>query len=206
MPIVKTDGSVLTYQDTVAVIYYKNYTLYEFEEVKNFFTDTILEKKTIENRYLLQYKKEIYGYYYDSIDAQEGKRIRVDSLLRKRAGYGQSLYLPAKMVLINSQKNKGEYELIEKYKCKVKKDFTYPDTLIVYYTNKLKHVDFTLSNILDSVKKIKVQKTRVLFNPQFIGDYPKKYPAYEFNRELKEDTIANLEKYKRFIDEKRKNR
>jgi len=204
MPIVKTDGNVIPIQDSVAVIYYKNYALYEFEEACMVYDDTILVKRTIENRYLLHNKKELYGYYYDAIDAKIGKRVRVDSILKKRAGYGQSFYFPTKMVLIDSQKNKGGYELIEKYKCKAKIDFTYPDTLIVYYTNKLKHVDFTLSKILDSVKKIKVQKTRVLFNPQFIGDYPNKYPAYEFKRELKEDTVSNLEKYKHFINEKTK--
>ena len=34
MPIVKTDGNVIPIQDSVAVIYYKNYALYEFEEAK----------------------------------------------------------------------------------------------------------------------------------------------------------------------------
>lgn len=202
IPIVKTDGSVIFFHDSVSVIYYNNYTLYEFAEIKNFFMDTVLVKKTIENRYLLHNKKEQYGFYYDSIDAKVGRSVRVDSILRKRTGYEQSLYFPTKVELINSQKNKSGYELIEKYKSKTRIDYTYPDTLIVYYTNKLKHVDFTLSKILDSVKKIKVQKIRAVFNPQFVGDFPKKYPTYEFKRELKQDTISNLEKYKRFINEK----
>ena len=204
-PFFNSDARLFLYEDTIAVIDYKNYSLYEFADTYTVQNDTTLIEKKILNRYFLHRKKELYGYYYDSLDDKTGKRMKMDSLLTKRAYYNQSLFDSTEgMELITSQKNIEGYELIEKYKCETKIDITYPDTVIVYYSNKLKNVSFTLSKIMDSVKKMKVQKTRAIYNSQFIQGYPNKFPTYEYRFELKEDNVSNLEKYKRFIDEKRK--
>ena len=121
--------------------------------------------------------------------------MNTDSLLSKKNYYKHSLFDSTDgMKLIGSQKNTQGYELIEKYKCETKIDISYPDTVIVYYSNKLKNVSFTLSKIMDSVKKMKVQKTRAIYNTQFIPGYPNKFPTYEYRFELKEDKLSNLEK------------
>ena len=204
-PVFKSDASYFMIYDSVAVIDYKNYSLYEFADIYTVHKDTTILEKKIVNRYFLHRKKELYGYYYNSLEDKNGKRMKMDSLLTKRAYYNQSLFDSTEgMELITSQKNIEGYELIEKYKCETKIDITYPDTVIVYYSNKLKNVSFTLSKIMDSVKKMKVQKTRAIYNSQFIQGYPNKFPTYEYRFELKEDNVSNLEKYKRFIDEKRK--
>ena len=105
--------------------------------------------------------------------------MNTDSLLSKKNYYKHSLFDSTDgMKLIGSQKNTQGYELIEKYKCETKIDISYPDTVIVYYSNKLKNVSFTLSKIMDSVKKMKVQKTRAIYNNQLIPGYTNKLQTY----------------------------
>ena len=120
----------------------------------------------------------------------------------KSAFRGQSIFNKSEAFLINSIKTRGNYNLIEKYKYRVKKDETYPDTTIVYYTNKMKEVEHTLSKELEENKKMKVKKIRAIYNPQVIKGIS--VPRYEIMFELKEDTVTNLEKYKLFIEKQKK--
>lgn len=199
-PVFKSDAGFFIVDDSVAVINYKNYALYEFEHVFYIQNDTAIIDKKVINRYFLRKEKEQYGYYYDSLNAKTGKRVKTDSILNKKAYYNQTFYFPSIMQLISSKKNHNGYELIEKYKCKTKIDLTYPDTVIVYYSNKMKSTSFTLSKDLDSIKKLKVLKMRAIFNSQFIKGQPNKFPQYEYKFELKEDSISNLKKYQDFIE------
>ncbi len=128
--------------------------------------------------------------------------MAVDSFLSHRAYGGQSIFKKSEDILMSSHKSKGNYNLIEKYRCRVKRDETYPDTIIVYYTNKMKEVEHTLSKELDADKKGKVKKIRAIYNPQVVKGF--NVPSYEIMFELKEDTITNLEKYKLFIENHKK--
>lgn len=194
-PVFKSDASYFLIYDSIALIQYKNYMLFEFKDIYTLQNDTAIVKKTINYKYFLLKKNELYGFYYDSLNTDICKKFKKDSILSKKAFYGQSLFNSSKMLLLNFKKNENSYNLIEKYKCKSKIDLTYPDTMIVYYTNQMKNVDFTLSKELDSIKKLKVQKIRAIYNSQFIKGTPNKFPAYEYKFELKKDTITNLEKY-----------
>ena len=198
-PLFKSD-TIYPILDSVAVIHYKNYALYEFEDIHTIQNDSSIIDKKVINRYFLLKGKEKHGYYYDSLNAKNGKRVSTDSILSKKAYYNQTFFIPSIMQLISSKKNQNGYKLIEKYKCKSKVDHTYPDTMIVYYSNKMKGINFTLSKDLDSIKKMKAVKLRALFNSQFIKGYPKKIPQYEYKFELKEDSISNLKKYQDFIE------
>ncbi|URM38890.1 hypothetical protein [Flavobacterium anhuiense] len=198
-PLFKSD-TIYTILDSVAVIHYKNYALYEFEDIHTVQNDTAIIERKVINRYFLLKEKEKYGYYYDSLNAKNSKKARTDSILGEKAYYNQTFFVPSIMQLISSKKDQDGYILIEKYKCKSKIDHTYPDTTIVFYANKMKGINFTLSKDLDSIKKMKVIKLRAIFNSQFIKGYPKKIPQYEYKFELKQDSISNLKKYKDFIE------
>lgn len=200
LPVFRSDTNYVTILDSVAVINYKNYALYEFEDIHTVQNDTAIIERKVINRYFLLKEKEKYGYYYDSLNAKSGKKARTDSILSKKAYYNQTFYFPSIMQLISSKKDQNGYKLIEKYKCKTKVDLSYPDTVIVYYSNKMKNTSFTLSKDLDSIKKLKVLKTRAIFNSQFIKGHPNKFPQFEYKRELKNDSISNLKKYKDFIE------
>ncbi|KAF2081964.1 hypothetical protein [Flavobacterium sharifuzzamanii] len=201
-PVFKSDASFFIVNDSVAVINYKNYALYEFEDIFNIQNDSAIINEKVINKYFLLKEKESYGYYYDSLNAKTGKRIRMDSILSKKAYYKQTFYFPSLMQFISSKKDQNGYKLIEKYKCKTKVDLTYPDTIIVYFSNKMKNTSFTLSKDLDSIKKMKVVKMRAIFNSQFIKGNPNKFPQYEYKFELKQDSISNLKKYQDFIEKK----
>lgn len=198
-PLFKSD-TIYTILDSVAVIHYKNYTLYEFEDIHTVQNDTAIIERKVINRYFLLKEKEKYGYYYESLNAKNGKKAKTDSILGEKAYYNQTFFVPSLMQLVSSKKDQDGYKLIEKYKCKSKVDHTYPDTMIVYYSNKMKSTNFTLSRYLDSIKKMKAVKLRAIFNSQFVKGYPKKIPQYEYKFELKEDSISNLKKYKDFIE------
>ncbi|WP_281631739.1 hypothetical protein [Flavobacterium luteolum] len=199
-PVFKSDASFFILNDSAAVINYKNYALYEFGDIFSIQNDSATIDEKVINRYFLLKEKEQYGYYYDSLNAKTGKRVRMDSILSKRAYYNQTFFIPSIMQLISSKKDQNGYKLIEKYKCKTKIDVSYPDTIIVYFSNKMKSTSFTLSKHLDSIKKLKALKIRAIFNSQFIKGYPSKFPQYEYKFELTEDSISNLNKYKEFIE------
>lgn len=200
-PVFKSNATYFLISDCIALIRYKNYLLYEFKDFQNFENDTTIVKEEMKHRYFLLKKNETRGFYYDSLNAKTRKELRTDSILRNRAFYGQSLFNSSKMKLLSSEKSKYSFSLIEKYKCKTKIDVTYPDTMIVYYTNKMKGLELTLSKELDLIKKMKVIKIRAIYNSQFINGNPNKFPNYEYKFELKEDKVSNLEKYRLFIEE-----
>jgi hypothetical protein len=202
-PVFQTDSTYFTAGDTIAIIDYKDYSLYELRDFANFQNANGHSHTQILYRYFLLKKKEKYGYYYkDSLMEKVGRKTKIDTFLTKRAFYGQTLYNTSGTELIDFQKNKRGFDLIEKYKCPTKINLSYPDTIMIYYSNKLKNTSFSLCGELDSLKKIKVQKIRGIYNSQFIKGYPNKLPRYEIVYELKKDSVTDLEKYKRFIDEK----
>ena len=202
LPYFKDNKEFIYFRDSIGIVYYKNHILYEFPEVFSVQNGNGIINKELQHRYLLYNKNSFYGYYYDSLNVEVGKRIAVDSLLNKRAFLNQSLFNKSEDVLINSTKTDGNYNLIEKYQCKVKKDETYPDTTVVYYTTKMKEVEHSLSKTLDESEKMKVKKIRAIYNPQIIKGIS--IPSYEIMFELKEDNVTNLENYKRFIEKHQK--
>lgn len=202
LPYFKDNKEFIYFRDSIGIVYYKNHILYEFPEVFTIQNDTGIVKKEVRHSYLLFNKKDFYGCFYDSINAANCRKVSVDSLLNKRAFGGQSIFNKLNDVLIRSNKNQGGDDFIEKYKPRVKEDTSYPDTIIVYYTNKMKMVEHTLSKELDEDKKVKVKKIRALYNPQIIKGIL--VPSYEIMFELKEDTATNPEKYKLFIEKHKK--
>nr|WP_315163055.1 hypothetical protein [uncultured Flavobacterium sp.] len=199
-PVFKSNATYFLISDSIALIRYKNYLLYEFKDLQNFENDTATVKEEVRYRYFLFKKNEKHGFYYDSLNAKISKEVSTDSILSNRAFYGQSLFTSSKMKLLSYEKSKYSFSLIEKYKCKTKIDVTYPDTMIVYYTNKMKGLELTLSKELDFIKKMKVVKIRAIYNSQFINGNPNKFPNYEYKFELKEDKVSNLEKYRLFVE------
>lgn len=209
LPLFTNNNEFVNYKDSIGIVYFKNQILYEFSDiytshnVDTLHNSSVIVKREIRHRYLLFAKKEFYGYYYDSLNVVNGRKVAVDSFLNKRAFGGYSIFNKLENhILLSSITTQGNYTLIEKYKCKEKKDYTYPDTTIVYYTNQMKEVEHTLSKELDSNKKMKVKKIRALYNPQIVEG--NSVPSHEIIFELKEDTITNLDKYKLFIEKHKK--
>jgi hypothetical protein len=209
LPFFKDNKEFIYFRDSIGILYFKNQVLYEFSDIytsRNVDTvhnSSVIVKREIRHRYLLYAKKEFYGYYYDSLNVSIGKKVAVDSFLNKRAFGGYSIFNKLENhILLSSIINQDNCTLIEKYKCKEKKDYTYPDTTIIYYTNRMKEVEHTLSKELDENKKMKVKKIRALYNPQVVTGI--KVPSCEIMFELKEDTITNLDKYKLFIEKHKK--
>lgn len=198
LPYFKDNKEFIYFRDSIGIVYYKNHILYEFPEVYTVQNENGINKKELQHRYLLYNKNNSHGYYYDSLNVVIGKKIAVDSLLNKRAFGNQSIFNKSEDILVNSMKTSGNYNLIEKYQCRVKKDETYPDTTIVYYTTRMKEVEHSLSKALDESRKMKVKKIRALYNPQIIKGIS--IPSYEIMFELKEDNVTNLENYKHFIE------
>jgi hypothetical protein len=204
LPYFKGNKKFIYFRDSIGIIYYKNYILYEFPHYLSSQNagDTTSFRQWIKYGYFIYDKNDFYGRYYDSINSKIYKKMEVDSFLSHRAWRGQSIFKKSEDILISSNKSKGNHDLIEKYKCREKKDETYPDTIIVYYTNRMKEVEHTLSKELDADKKGKVKKIRAIYNPQVVKGF--NVPRYEIMFELKEDTVTNLDKYKLFIEKHKK--
>lgn len=200
LPFFKDNKEFIYFKDSIGIIYHKNHILYEFpiHWSSQSAGDTTSYRQWLKYGYFLYDRNDYYGRYYDSLNSNIYKKMEVDSFLNNRAFRGQSIIKKSANIMISSHKLKGNYDLIEKYKCREKKDETYADTIIVYYTKKMREVEHTLSKELDAGKKIKVKKIIDIYNPQVVKDF--NVPKYEILFEFKEDTITNLEKYKTFIE------
>jgi hypothetical protein len=192
-------GSEYIMTDSSSIIYKNDIVLYELlgqhyiEETK----DTIIYKPTIYS-YLIIKKGDLKGRLYKSLNDTKYRIVQTDSLLQKTGfldNFSKSIKNPNTTLyktLVNGD------EKIEIYN-PIKKKYGYSDTLKVYYTKKMKNIDFSLAPEIDNniYKVCKIEDTYLTA----IDSISKKIiPSSKNWFSIKEDTTSNLSKYEEFID------
>jgi hypothetical protein len=176
-PIIGDKGKVVEYQpfDT-KIYYYQDQIMYQ---VYRPYTITNGKDGTSE-RYYPYYsfvfsKGKKQGIFYDSIRLISNKIVSVDSMLAKEWAYDikyEEMFNDNTTGLISSRQSIDENELQELYWFKNKKDTTSTGTLqLTFSKTKLKGIDFSISKILDSLKKMKVIKAITTYNARFVKEY-----------------------------------
>lgn len=187
--------------DSTSIIYKENTVIYEMmpnhkEEINK---DT-LTVHTVEYKYFIMKKGEKYGFFYNSLNTSNNRKLLADSLLKKTGFLDGDLFKNKnEYSLCKTIKNKGKYAKIEVYLPKLKKEGR-PDTTLIYYSKELKNIPYSLSESLDSSTKMKVCKFRFAFNAHFDKVRNVMFPISSHWFSIKEDTVPDLTKYDVFID------
>lgn len=202
--VIQREGQEEIYylQDSIIISFYEDIILYKLEETRDFETD----KKVLGTAKYFIYKKDqkngfLFNYSRDSLIGM----YSVDSLLKKEAMGGEKLELLSSNFwkpteIIQDVKNNST---IEKYIPIKKPDETCFDSIYLYLTPDYNDIDYTLSSQIDSARKQKLYKTRLLYN-QFYSEVQKRIiPKREFKFEIRRltpnsptATIAFFEKFK----------
>ena len=128
--------------------------------------------------YFTYLKDETYGLFFDSLQASTSKRLNVDSLLKLKGLNISSIGLK-KYRLVETERLPDENLTIDKYCSLITNEINYADSALLYYTNALKNIDFSISDSLDRVKEQKLSKIRLVFNSQVYKGSPHKLPRRE---------------------------
>ena len=198
LPIIDNNGNLFNMPDSLCIFHENDLILYRFPLIKRYEVNNVLIREVVKYQYFGFGKNDVNGMFYDSLDVKQFHRFSVDSILTKRAFKKMNLYDNSKVLVKKQQQSANQ--IVEKYICTVKKDFTYSDTTFVYYTDKLKEVPYSLSRELDSLSGMKVQKIILLYNAQQYAGKPVKFPERRLSFEMKEVPITNLEEIKSLFE------
>ena len=188
LQMVTPDGQLRNVNDSFFIFYLDDDILYQFPHIFTEENDDSITSKIIKANYFIHRKGGQYGYFYDSANAAGFKVMFVDSLLKKKAFFGNDYYDKKTDSLVETVEDK-HYPLVEKYIPTTKPDLSYTDTTIFYYTNGLKNIDYSLSRQLDSIKKFKLKMVKLIYNTQYYEGYSFKVPRRVLHFELREDSI-----------------
>lgn len=190
-PVVQFPGPELkVLRDTLPVYYYNDYVVYGVPYRSTLQKDTILIREEKKYAYFFFRKNRSYGFYFNSLhDTCKGQRLPVDSFLFKRA-FATKFEFPVDSLLSTSTDTKNNF-VLEKYVPKKYYGEHYFDSMYCYYTNSLDHVEFSLSKKIDSAKRIKLFRVRLLYNEKLSPTVNAVIPKREFLFEFRENRIVN---------------
>jgi hypothetical protein len=128
---------------------------YQFDSLVN----NQLVKSEIRHRYLVYKKGNSAGTLYDEGTGEELKSVSVDSVLRLQWFNNLNIYdmfIQNDVTLISAVRNSSTGTLKEQYAVVSKKDTAQKGRFDLYYSNRLKDIDYSLSRELDSIKGMKL--------------------------------------------------
>ncbi len=172
LPLINKQGTVQEKRDTFILFTYGKLQLFKVPSQHIYSETTVTQngnllkekiaKVTTTYFYFIYESRINYGYQFDSITQAVGRRSPVDSFLNLHwITQPHHLYDPRVDSLIETQSN-GD-NVIETYIARTKPDATYNDTTLLVFSKSQTGLDFTFSKELDSLKKMKLMKVRLIY-------------------------------------------
>ena len=209
-PMLFDSGQIIKEEDSIDICYYKNYTLYKIPFIKDSFRLVLskdnemeqeLVKREVKFKYFIYDTTGKYGYRYESLNTIKNKRVSVDSFLNEHMiGQMQPIYLNivqnGKLVQSN---HLSKDNLLDIYIPRNKVSASSPDTNYLYFTNdsRIREISFSLAPKVDSIKQMKLYKTRLIYNVNLDSKDVYGKAAKELSFDLK---VVNIENEKALID------
>jgi hypothetical protein len=201
MPVLSPAGNeFVTFSDSLNIYYYEDLVLFEhpyINEFLNFVTnpdgDVVrqdLIKTEMKYSYFIYQSNSVKGYRYDSLTAQQGHRLLVDSFFKTKGLYTTSVYDKKNDSLVETVRLK-DGNILEKYVSKIKYDEGYPDSTFFYFTGFYQNIPYSFSKALDSVKHKKIYNVKLIHNPLPKNVFGFEAPRREFIWHLNEMSISN---------------
>ncbi|QXU40002.1 hypothetical protein [Pedobacter sp. D749] len=159
-------GNIILYRKTIRG------TVYNEKAIKNGVMEAgddpaTISSRSFEHRFFIHYMDQKTGMRYDSIAANGNrKRFNVDSLLMEDPILkGGTADFDDKSILLSKTNTKEGY-VKETYKYTANLGDNYPDSAYLIFDKSWKNkINYTLSKNIDSVRKMKLVRINLIFNP-----------------------------------------
>jgi hypothetical protein len=212
-PVVISDsptlvGPVRLYNmhDTLTVYSYNGYKIYKL--APTVMHETGLPIPNTEPFFVFK-RGDKYGMYFPSpTEAGGPEKVLADSLLKKRAFTGVVVTLNSNARLIDSIIDERGY-LVERYALPQTPDPLAIDSAYLYFSKSYNNIEHSWSKTLDSLRKMKLYKVRLLFNEKKHDTADVMMPKREYLFELQHTDIINtnelntvIEKYEKLFNQK----
>ena len=208
-PTPKDNGEIFELNDTTMILYYDDYTLNK-KSITNYIEteDSFEIIKTY--YYLLNKVGERVFYKFDSLTQNAGKKCDYDSVMKYNFFSTFKFFTQESKDLFEEKQNTKTGIIMEKYVPDIKKDSTYPDTSVFYFSKKFPPVKFTFDSLVEAKRKMKLTKIDFLFNKQFDKfkqvTKPSKHLSfgimkYDLSKEEQQVYLDFFKKYERLSDE-----
>ena len=198
MQLVKTDDNqIFTVKDSVGIIYWENYTIYQVPHIynktylKQDISGKVLSEKDLKNEtkfeYLVFRDDRKYGCWFDSLGSKNGAVASVDSFEKKRLFKGFPFFKRSEYTLLANTYVVNAKILTKTYTPEFRMDQSYPDTAKYFFKIDFDGIDFSFSKELDSLAKMKLFKVDYINSPLTIGE--KKIPKREHIFEIQKNQV-----------------
>ena len=193
------NGSVqiLTLRDTIGMVFSGGYTLYYLVPRTSFETN---KKIPGTETYFFYGDSRRKGILFHSLaDSSSQLRLNVDSFLGARA-FKTFHVNRAPGILVDSLYSGDGTNLFEAYVPAQRKGANSVDSIYLYFSANLNAVPYSFSPELDSLKKKKLYKVRLLFNADKPPDQDIVVPKRELSLELQPWPITDSATVKNVVD------
>jgi len=181
LKIINGDSSYFYENDTISVLHKKDSIFYFFTNVVQFETGAALLHS---NPFFLQHKNSAQGLYFDN-RLSEGRMAVAESILKQKFPRGEEMNIPPPEfytkhsdVAVTRDISRERY-----YLTRFENRANY-DSVELEYNRSMNDVDFTFSKKLDSLKKSKLTRIRLVYNKGQRDDTGQSYPASEYLFEI----------------------
>ena len=204
-PFIDSTGKLLGYDTTqnVNIYYYGDQVLYRDFYKWDTYVDGIRVKAEIRESFFVFTKGKTFGYLYDTTKKAFEIKISVDSMLQKQ-WYNYTNYSSASLTQLSEQYNADSGILCKVFTIKGKQDTTMTGSTFLWYTNRLPWVDYALIKEVDTVKNMKLFKTRDITNSRYLKEYNITLDTIEQTFDMREITVTNPEEILYYFDREKK--
>ena len=206
-PYVSTEGILENITDTANIYSQGKYIFFTLEHD---LPDNPGLQKTKSINFFGKDTGAVFGFYYQSLDTDRGKKMMADSFLtfRNMRDLKQNVstvpydsivsttYLKDKTTAKQVYITKSNFSSIRQAKYSHLKDTDLSDSVFVSYDKKLLWTPISLSKTLDSMSKSRVYKIVFHFNAQFYKGFDYKFPTRQMVFEMSEQPVDNKERIK----------
>ncbi len=202
-PLVIGDSTavrLVNLKDTIRIFQLNNLVIYRLPESHSIETDEVVPGT---ETYFAFKKNEKNGYYFKTLNDKAGIKLGVDSILKIRAYFGATIDVNGQLLLVKSQQE-VDNGLVEEYANTKIIDENSADSIYLYYSNKSNRIDYTFSRRLDSLKRMKLYKYRILFNERQAVSYKVTVPKREYLFEIRIESNDPPEEIVQFLQRFRK--
>ncbi len=171
VPILSSEAKLLGYDTFNVKLYYTKqgylcYLNYGFDSSHN--EEHILSEERF--HYVYYEPDSIYGYDFDIHKSPKIRKISMDSL-RKREWIFRldicNIFTKARVTLVSSKNDVQTNTLHEAYNFKGIQDTSMTGSCYLSFTKNLNNIPFSLCNVLDSAKKMKLHQINIVNNPRY---------------------------------------
>lgn len=206
IPIVDLNGGIFDFRDSIKIYKYGDKMMYEFQ----FATDTIDENGKVAKGFLrkrfVHRQSDSLGNLYVLGEETTFRNLSVDSFLMLRGFKNSNWSLILNFPLYRSDFDRSKGVLKDTYAPPKDESGNIGDTAYLYYTNNLHTNAYSLSSTLDSIKRMRLFKIELIYNPGHNRTYNKSIPRRVLRFEIQKGSNFNkqeiLNYFKKFENDR----